>query len=206
MAARAERVQRALGALGLDSRARQLFEELNRPGANKLFLAATERGIPLTRPQARQLVATDDARQEFAPGLKFGGKIVSGALNQRWAADLVDQKANRGKDGETAILVVQDIFSRRLFGAALMSKKASEVATAFEAILNEAGQPKDLTTDAGLEWTGEFDELLRERGIPHIVKPAGDALKKKRHGHVRRRYPQLARGSGACARRGRLAQ
>jgi hypothetical protein len=170
MATRAER-------LGLDPRVQQLFEDLNRPSANKLFLAAVERGIPLTLPQARQLLVTDDVRQEFAPGPKFGGKIVSGALNERWAADLVDQKANRGSKGETAILVVQDIFSRRLFGKALMSKQASEVAGAFESILNEVGQPKDLTTDGGGEWGGEFARLLRDRGIPHLVKPVGDAYK-----------------------------
>ncbi len=171
MATRAER-------LGLDPRVQQLYVDLNRPSANKLFFAALERGIPLTLPQARQLLATDDVRQEFAPGPKFGGKIVSGALNERWAADLVDQKANRGSSGETAILVVQDIFSRRLFARPLMSKQASEVAEAFESILNEAKQlPKDLTTDGGGEWGGDFDRLLRERGIPHIVKPVGDAYK-----------------------------
>jgi hypothetical protein len=170
MATRAER-------LGLDPRVQQLFEDLNRPSANKLFLAAVERGIPLTLPQARQLVATDEVRQELAPGPKFRGKIVSGALNERWAADLVDQKANRGKGGETAILVVQDIFSRRLFGTALKSKQALVVARAFERILNEVGQPKDLTTDGGLEWSGAFGRLLRDRGISHIVKPVGDAYK-----------------------------
>ena len=74
MATRAER-------LGLDPRVQQLFEDLNRPSASKLFLAAVERGIPLTLPQARQLVATDDVRQEFATAPKFGGKIVAGALN-----------------------------------------------------------------------------------------------------------------------------
>jgi hypothetical protein len=170
MATRAERI-------GLDPRVQQLFEDLNRPSANKLFFAALERGIPLTLSQARQMLATDDVRQEFAPGPKFKGKIVSGSLNERWAADLVDQKANRGKGGETAILVVQDIFSRRLFGKALKSKQASEVAKAFESILNAVGQPKDLTTDGGLEWSGEFARLLRDRGIPHIVKPVGDAYK-----------------------------
>ena len=161
----------------LDPRVGQLFEELNRPSANKLFLAAVERGIPLTLTQARQVVSTDDVRQEFAPGPKFRGKIVSGALNERWAADIVDQKANRGSGGETAILLVQDLFSRRLFGKALVSKKASEVARAFQVILNRVGQPKDLTTDSGLEWTGQFRRLLRERGIPHIMKPVGDAYK-----------------------------
>eukprot|EP00973_Karenia_brevis_P026756 3692013-Karenia_brevis.AAC.2 len=68
MATRAER-------LGLDPRVQQLFEDLNRPSANKLFLAAVERGIPLTLSQARQFIATDDVRQEFAPAPKFRGKI-----------------------------------------------------------------------------------------------------------------------------------
>lgn len=164
-------------AQALDPRVQRLFVELNRPSANKLYLAAVERDIPLTRTQARQFVATDDVRQEFAPTPKFRGKIVSGALNERWVADVMDQKANRGSKGETAILMVQDIFSRRLFGRAMNSKQASEVTRAFQGILDRVGQPKDLTTDDGREWQGEFLQLLRTRGIPRIVKPVGEGSK-----------------------------
>ena len=152
-----------------------LYNELSRPNANKLYLAAQERGVPLTRAQAQEVAKTDEGAQTYAPGPKFGGKVVAGAINERWAADIVDQKARRGADGESAILVVQDIFSRRLYAKALRTKSAREVAAAFQEILDEAGRPQELTTDGGLEWAGAFAQLLRANGIPHRVKPVGDA-------------------------------
>lgn len=152
-----------------------LYNDLSRPSANKLYLAAQERGVPLTRAQAREFTKTDEGAQTFAPGPKFGGKVVVGAINERWAADIVDQKARRGSGGESAILVVQDLFSRRLFAKALQTKSAREVADAFDDMLRTAGRPQELTTDGGLEWTGAFAQLLRDHGIPHRVKPVGDA-------------------------------
>lgn len=168
--------QRAV-QLGIDPRVAHLFLELSRPSAEVLALAAQERGIPLSRANARALVLTDNATQEFAPPPKFGGKIVASQINQRWAADLMDQKAKRGRNGETAILIVQDIFSRRIFAKALLTKRAEEVAAAFQTFVNEEGRPGELVTDGGLEFTGVFNLLLRGMWIPHVVKPVGEAYK-----------------------------
>ena len=73
----AQRAQR----FGIDERARPLFLELNKPSASKLAFAAQERGIPLSRANARALVMVDDATQEFAPGPKFEGKIVGSQIS-----------------------------------------------------------------------------------------------------------------------------
>ena len=101
--------------------------------------------------------------------------MVSSSVNDRWAADLIDQTANRGAGDESAVLVVQDIFSRRIFARALQGKSASEVSAAFQSIMDTAGTPRELNTDSALEWTGSFAQLLRAKGIAHRMKPTGDA-------------------------------
>ena len=158
-----------------DARLVDLYNELSRPSANKLYLAAKERGIPLTQARAREFTKNDEGGQAYAPGPNFGGKVVASSINERWAADIIDQKAKRGSYGESAILVVQDIFSRRLYAKALRTKGAQEVAAAFEGIMSTAGRPAELTTDGGLEWTGAFAQLIRGTGIPHRIKPVGSA-------------------------------
>ena len=78
-----------------------LYNELSRPSANKLCLATQERGIPLTRARAREFTKTDEGTQAYAPGPKFCGQVVVGTINKRWAADLVDQKANEAPTAKT---------------------------------------------------------------------------------------------------------
>ena len=159
----------------MDLRILALYEEIGKPGANKLYLAAKERRIPLSQAKAREFIKTDESAQTYAPAPHFGGKVVSSSVNDRWAADLIDQKANRGAGGESAALVVQDIFSRRIFARALQGKSASEVSAAFQSIMDTAGTPRELNTDSALEWTGAFAQLLRAKGIAHRLKPTGDA-------------------------------
>ncbi len=70
------------------------------------------------------------------------------------------------------ILLVQDIFSRFLFAAALSSK--AEVEAAFVRILRDSKRkPEQLTTDLGSEFTNaSFQAMLEQQGIFHTPKEA----------------------------------
>ena len=68
-----------------------------------------------------RLVKREAVRQVQAPKYKFDGKIPSLYQNDRWFADLIDFSSTpsdngkrtglrRTKDGESYILVVQDVF------------------------------------------------------------------------------------------------
>ena len=157
-------------ALGMDPRVAALHARLSFPGAAKLLAAAQSQRIPLTYGQARDFVQKEDANQEFAPRPRFGGKVTASGPNERWVADLMDMKASPAVTGQKAVLVVQDIFTRKVTAKALMGKTAAEVAAAFP-----PGSPAELTTDGGLEFTGAFARLMAERGIAHRVKPTGRA-------------------------------
>jgi len=92
----------------------------------------------------------------------------------RWAADLIDYNARPSPDpngGEPYqyILIVQDIFSRKLWAHALKAKSQEVVQQAFESIVRRAGIPDNLDTDNGHEFKGRFQDYLVEENIEHEV-------------------------------------
>ena len=155
-----------------------VFEELNFPSAPRLKRVLAARGIPFNANEVDRLVRGETTRQVQAPRYKFDGKIASSHLHSRWFADLVDFSAapseGTGKDvglrptsdGERYILVVQDVFSRKIWTEAIMDKRPATVASAFQTILDKVGSvPAALTSDQGAEFSGQFRDLLETKGI-----------------------------------------
>ena len=72
------------------------------------------------------------------------------------------------------ILIVQDIFSREIWTAALPEIKAASVAKAFRSILTKSRRrPGELNTDGGNEFKGEFQAVLRAEAVSytHLTLP-----------------------------------
>ena len=68
--------------------------------------------------------------------------------------------------GKKYILVVQDVFSRKIWTEAMVDKRPSTTAAAFQTILDKASAtPTALTSDKGAEFSGEFRDLLETKGI-----------------------------------------
>ena len=135
----------------MTSRVEQVFEDLNFPSAARLKRVLTARGIPFNASEVDRLVQKETTRQVQAPRYKFNGKIAASRLHSRWFADLIDfsaaPSASAGKDvglrptesGEKYILVVQDVFSRKIWTEALINKRPATAAAAFKKIVNKAG-------------------------------------------------------------------
>jgi hypothetical protein len=70
------------------------------------------------------------------------------------------------------VLLVQDIFSRKLFAERL--RTTPEATAAFARILDRTGRkPRELNTDKdSVFMSAEFQELLRSRGVEHRTKEA----------------------------------
>ena len=126
----------------------EVFEALNRPGVERLKQALRARNIPFTNEEVRDVVKGSEAKQLMAPRQRYDGRIAGSDINERWAADLIDFTA-RPSGQYTHILVVQDIFSRRLFARPLTGTSSREVTEAFLSILNAQGTPQQLSTDGG---------------------------------------------------------
>ena len=151
-----------------------LSNEIGQPGAEKLYRAVERRNLPYNRKQVADFVRAQSTRQVFQKRPKYEGKITAVKINDRWAADLIDYTAKPSMvEGSESpyqyILIVQDIFSRKIFVHALRSETADVVEQAFQSIVRRGGHPNRLDTDDGLEFKGPFDKYLVEEHIFHQV-------------------------------------
>ena len=162
-----------------------IYRELNYPSANVLKRTLKNRGIPFDPVELEALVKKDVTRQVQAPRYAFTGKIAAKTLNARLFADLIDFTAapsDRGKrvglkagdDGEKHILVVQRVFDRKLWTAALMDKLPRTVLAAFKTILSEIGEVGSLTTDGGAEFGDSLKDALLAEGVTVHTKSKND--------------------------------
>ena len=165
-----------------DATLRALFVKLGFPGLLKFRAAAEKAGLNAPLRTLKRIVAESSQRQVLAKEPKYGGKIVADAMHGRWAADLISYVAQPAAGGFTHVLVVQDIFSRKIWTRALKSAQTAENTAAFLTILREARDdaddvdplvddtgrkvPFELNTDKGSEFTGnEFQTMLANEAI-----------------------------------------
>ena len=155
-------------------RIREIFEELNFPGAERLKKALKNRGIPFTKEQVNELTKGESVRQVQQAALPLTGKVASHYENYEWQADLIDwTTASSSTKGERFILVVQDIFSRKIWAEAMMTKQPAEVQRAFKRIIDRANvllPPNRLTTDAGGEFADVKKYMERNRRTYRVRK------------------------------------
>ena len=160
----------------LQQRIAQLNRDLNFPGAARLQRALAKEGIRARVEDIRDnLTSAQGARQVLQSPPKYIGKIASSRLDDRWAADMISFVANPAKDDGVTwvhVLLVQDIFSRKLFAERL--RATTEATAAFERIMDTSGRkPRELNTDKdSVFMSQEFQTMLRNRGVEHRTKEA----------------------------------
>ena len=133
---------------------RRLFEDLSQPSEPRLKHDLKARGIVFTNEKLSSIVKGSAYRQIFAPRQRYVGKVTSTAPTLRWAADMVFMTSSQSKNGQKIILVVQDIFSRRIYTVALAKNTPEGVITTFRIILKEAKvDPTELNTDMDASFT-----------------------------------------------------
>ena len=88
--------------------------------------------------------------------------------------DMVDYRASPSGRFKN-ILVLLQVFSRRVFMKATLSKKPDAVERALKDLLDRAGPCKVISSDQGGEFVnGQVSRLLERRNIVHRVKDKGD--------------------------------
>ena len=155
-----------------------LSEEFGYPSANKLFDAAQRAGVKVTLKQVQAFVKSQNVRQVYHQLPPSKGKIAAPNLDDTWVADLIDYSwqpsESKEKGSEPAfqyILVVQDVFSRRLMARPIQDKLAKTCQEAFQSIVEERHtKPNVLSTDSGWEFKGAFEQYLEREGIYHRIK------------------------------------
>jgi transposase InsO family protein len=119
----------------------------------------------------KQALATVNSYSRFKPLRNNYPKMTtrSNDSDERWQADLfnVTPFDPAKNDGFKFLLIVIDVFSRRLFVVPLYDKSGKEVAAALELLFMTHGKiPKTITTDQGAEFISRnFRDLCRKYSI-----------------------------------------
>jgi hypothetical protein len=142
---------------------RSLWDELDRPGPEKLQVALRKRGFfpPSVAVLREHFYRYQSSRQVFRNPPKYTGHIYSEGMDRRWVADVMHmpEAEFRGQEWKYA-LVVMDTFSRFAWAALIASPM--EAASGYREILRRAGKsPGLLLTDADPGFkTPEFQKAL----------------------------------------------
>ena len=98
-------------------------------------------------------------------------RVVVGAINHQWQADLVDMsRLKRYNDDHTFLLTVIDVFSKKAWSIALKNKSASSLTAAFRRLLRNNDGPQTMQTDKGKEFLNrQLQDFLKQKGIRHFT-------------------------------------
>ena len=139
-------------AADLGPRILELYSSLNYPSAPKFYAALRQRGYVLGKEDVDKFVRGVGARQVFAPRrppAQKSGSIAVADLDARWFGDLIDNTAMPAPGGQKYVLVLQDVFSRKVFARALANKKPDTANLAIADILREnCKAPGSIKTNA----------------------------------------------------------
>lgn len=126
----------------------------------------------VTAKDVNRWLATADSYSLHKPARKSFArrKFITSGINQLWQADLADMvNVAKGNDNHKYILMVIDVFSKKLHSEPIKNKSAESVTDAFRKILStQSDPPSNLQTDEGKEFFNRtFKALMLENKINH---------------------------------------
>ena len=101
--------------------------------------------------------------QLFAKAPTYRGKIIASRPNKRWVVDFIDYSAEPSDDYEY-MLLVQDIFSRKLWATAEKEKVTNVAMERLRALIVDHCKPAELNADDEFN-TKSFNRFLSQQGI-----------------------------------------
>ena len=128
----------------------EIFEDLNYPSATKLRAALLKKGFEARLKDVEELVKSQTPTQLFAKAPNYRGKIIASRPNGRCVMDFIDFVAEPNGRFKY-ILRIRDMFSHKLWAAALEDKQMSNVVKTLRSLFSENGKCKEINAD------GEFD-------------------------------------------------
>ena len=111
---------------------RAIWEELDRPGPEKLQVALRKRGFyaPSVKVLREHFFAYQSSRQVFRNPPKYTGHVYSEGLDRRWVADVMQMpEIEYGGKAQKYALVVMDVFSRFAWAALIDSPMTAAAGT-----------------------------------------------------------------------------
>lgn len=107
-------------------------------------------------------------------------KVIVSGINAQWQADLIDMsKHAKHNKGNTFLLTVIDVFSKKAYAKPLQRKNSESVTNAFRSILSDSGgkKPYTIQVDKGKEFlNATFKKWCSDNGIK-LVTSEDDIMK-----------------------------
>ena len=141
----------------------EIFADLNYPSATKLRAALIKKGFKARLKDVEAFVKSQTPTQLFAKAPKYRGKIIASRPNERWVVDFIDYSAEPNGD-YGYMLLVQDIFSRKLWATAEKEKVMNVAMERLRALIVDHGKPVELNADGEFN-TKSFNRFLSQQGI-----------------------------------------
>ena len=140
-----------------DAQLKQIWIDIGRAGAEKLYDKAVKTGLAVNRKQAQEFVKSQASAQVFQPRARSDGTVVATAPLKTWQVDIMDMKqfAEKTNKGFKFILVAVDVFDRTMKAAPMKTKTLEETARVFRTF---APLPAEADTDHGQEFGGVFQK------------------------------------------------
>ena len=179
----------------------KLSTELGHPGAEALWIAAKKRKLAVSKKQVTEYVKQKAEKQVLGAPQRAVGKSVS-EDNNRWMMDLIDVSSEEIPAGRFKFfLVCVNVFDRFMYARPLTGKSPGDVEPKLHEILIEAVKmPQFISSDNGLEFSGEVAKLLEKSGIVQKFKDGGDlnalGLLDRQIGLLKRKLTELHTSTG----------
>ncbi len=185
-----------------DAQLKQIWIDIGRAGAEKLYDKAVKTGLAVTRKQTQEFVKSQASAQVFQPRTRSDGRVVATAPLRTWQVDVMDMKqfAEKANKGFKFVLLAVDVFDRTMRAAPMKTQTPEETAKVFRTF---APLPAECDTDHGQEFGGAFQKLLDDKGIGHKEKDPKQinalAVSDRAMGTLRSSIAKdmVARGSGS---------
>jgi len=138
-------------------------------GARQLFTKALKENIPVSRRVVDDFIARKGENQIFQQRRPSDG-VTAPKDETEFQMDLIDYRTSPSERYRNILVLVQ-VFTRRVFLKQITNKKPATVERALKELLDRAGPVKVISSDQGGEFlNGNVSRLLERRGIAHRLK------------------------------------
>ena len=152
-----------------------IFEKYHYPGKSKFTTILRKLGVKSSTKAINDFIDRQPINQVFNEPKKTEGHIVSFGYLDRVQIDIIDLSKYKNTNGNISyILLVIDIFSRKLWGYALKSKSTDSVEKALTLFIKN-NKPNIIISDNESSFMSSIiQSLFKTHSIKHITCEPGD--------------------------------
>lgn len=144
-------------------------------GRDRFYQRIRDKYVGISRRQVMRFLKSQETYQlhQPIPPKRIIQPIVTSRVRQRWQMDLIDmhQLASMN-NGDSWVLTVIDLFSKRAWAFAVKNKESNGVAKCLQKLFS-VEKPSVLQSDRGTEFTNAFvGSIVRRFGVKHVFTKA----------------------------------